>query len=83
MKNRATAHLRIYVGGITERATLEELYEHFSPFGQITGLIYNRSFGFVQFENESSAQEAIAKADGSIFQGKSLCVRTAVTDRQR
>ncbi|KPI97276.1 Nuclear receptor coactivator 5 [Papilio xuthus] len=83
MKNRATAHLRIYVGGITERATLEELYEHFSPFGQITGLIFNRSFGFVQFENEASAQEAIAKGDGSIFQGKSLCVRAALADRQK
>ncbi|XP_068618339.1 nuclear receptor coactivator 5 [Battus philenor] len=83
MKGRCTAHLRIYVGGLTERATTDDLYEHFIPFGQINGIIVNRSFGFVQFENESSAQEAIAKRNGSIFQGKTLCVRTAQFDKTK
>ncbi|XP_060802689.1 nuclear receptor coactivator 5 [Amyelois transitella] len=85
MKNRATAHLRIYVGGLKENATVEEIYEHFIPYGQINGIIVNRNFGFVQFEEESSAQEAISKANGSVFQGKSLSVRTAQqnSDRKR
>ncbi|CAK1586043.1 unnamed protein product [Parnassius mnemosyne] len=84
MKDRATAHLRIYVGGLTDRASVEELYEHFIPYGQINGIIVNRNFGFVQFEREASVQDAIAKADGSIFQGKSLCVRPAQsTDKNR
>ncbi|XP_053606233.1 nuclear receptor coactivator 5 [Plodia interpunctella] len=83
MKNRATAHLRIYVGGLKENATVEEIYEHFIRFGQINGIIINRNFGFVQFEEESSAQDAIAKADGSVFQGKSLSVRTALQNNDR
>ncbi|XP_049874254.1 nuclear receptor coactivator 5 [Pectinophora gossypiella] len=85
MKNRATAYLRIYVGGLTEKATVDDLYDHFIQFGQINGIIINRNFGFVQFETEKSAQEAIAKADGSILQGKSLSVRTAQNniDKQR
>ncbi|CAH2039482.1 unnamed protein product, partial [Iphiclides podalirius] len=84
MKDRATSHLRIYVGGLTDKATVEELYDHFIHFGQINGIIVNRNFGFVQFEKETSAQEAIAKSNGSIFQGKTLCVRTAqTTDKSR
>nr|XP_049706373.1 nuclear receptor coactivator 5 isoform X1 [Helicoverpa armigera] len=80
MKDRATSHLRIYVGGLQDSATIDELYEHFIQFGQINGIVINRNFGFVQFEEESSAQEAISKANGSIFQGKSLNVKTAQTN---
>ncbi|KAI5637115.1 RNA recognition motif domain-containing protein [Phthorimaea operculella] len=85
MKNRATAHLRIYVGGLSDQATVDELYEHFIQFGQINGIVINRNFGFVQFETEESAQEAIAKADGSVLAGKTISVRTAQTnaDKQR
>lgn len=83
MKNRATSHLRIYVGGLTESATVDELYEHFIQFGQINGLIVNRNFGFVQFETEAQAQDAISKADGSVFQGKTLSVRTAQTNADK
>ncbi|XP_026737866.1 nuclear receptor coactivator 5 [Trichoplusia ni] len=80
MKDRSTSHLRIYVGGLIETATVDELYEHFIQFGQINGIVINRNFGFVQFEDESSAQEAINKANGSIFQGRSLNVKTAQTN---
>lgn len=81
MKDQATSHLRIYVGGLQESATLQELYDHFIQFGQINGIVINRNFGFVQFQDESSAQEAITKGNGSIFQGKSLNVKTAQTNR--
>ncbi|KAJ8713586.1 hypothetical protein PYW07_013956 [Mythimna separata] len=80
MKDRSTSHLRIYVGGLQESANIDELYEHFIQFGQINGIVINRNFGFVQFEDESSAQEAIIKGNGSMFQGKSLNVKTAQTN---
>jgi RNA recognition motif-containing protein len=83
MKNRATSHLRIYVGGLTDRATVEEIYDHFINFGQINGIVINRNFGFVQFDSEKSAQEAIAKSDGSVFQGKTLSVRTTQTNIEK
>ncbi|KAG6444769.1 uncharacterized protein LOC115440050 [Manduca sexta] len=83
MKDRSTAHLRVYVGGLTEKDTVDEVYEHFIGYGQINGIIVNRNFGFVQFELESSAQDAIAKANGRMFKGKILSVKTAQTTDKR
>ncbi|XP_063382426.1 nuclear receptor coactivator 5 [Cydia fagiglandana] len=80
MKDRSTSHLRIYVGGITENATVDDMYDHFIQYGQINGIVVNRNFGFVQFETEASAKQAIASADGSIFMGKNINVRTAQTN---
>ncbi|CAH0729899.1 unnamed protein product, partial [Brenthis ino] len=77
MKDPATAHLRIYVGGLTDDANIDDLYNHFIEYGQIDGIIINRIFGFVQFQEESSAQEAIKKANGSVLQGRKITVRTA------
>ena len=77
MKDPFTAHLRIYVGGLTDDAEIDELYNHFIEYGPITGIVINRIFGFVQFQQESSAQEAIKKANGSVLQGKKITVRTA------
>lgn len=80
MKDRATSHLRIYVGGLQDSASVDELYNHFIQYGEIHGIVINRNFGFVQFAEESSAQEAIVKANGTMFQGKSLSVKTAQTN---
>ena len=83
MRDLATAHLRIYVGGISTKATIENLYEHFSPCGKINGIVINRNFGFVQFETEESAQDAIAKFNGSMFNGSTITVRTAQTNVEK
>lgn len=80
MKDRSTSHLRIYVGGITENATVDDLYERFIQYGQINGIVVNRNFGFVQYETEASAKQAIAEADGSVFQGKNINVRISQTN---
>lgn len=77
MKDPSTAHLRIYVGGLSDDAEVDDLYNHFIEYGPIAGIVINRIFGFVQFQQESSAQEAIKKANGSILQGKKITVRTA------
>ncbi|XP_075978599.1 nuclear receptor coactivator protein neosin isoform X2 [Anticarsia gemmatalis] len=77
MKDRNTAHLRIYVGSIPDNATIDDIYEHFISYGQINGIVINRNFGFVQFAEETSAREAIAKANGSTFQGSRIVVKTA------
>ncbi|XP_052741738.1 nuclear receptor coactivator 5 [Bicyclus anynana] len=77
MKDRATAHLRIYVGGIKEETDVDDLYNHFIEYGQIDGILVSRVFGFVQFNQESSANEAIAKANGSMLMGKKITVRPA------
>lgn len=79
MREKSTAHLRIYVGGIMDDDTSkEDVYNHFIPYGPIDGIVINRVFGFVQFQNESSAHEAIAKADGSTFKGRKLSVKAVL-----
>ncbi|CAG4962569.1 unnamed protein product [Colias eurytheme] len=84
MKDKSTAHLRIYVGGLSEDHTeVDDLYNHFIAYGQIDGIVVNRVFGFVQFHNESSAQEAINKANGSMFQGRKITVRSVLKNEQR
>lgn len=80
MKDPSTSYLRIYVGGIPEKTTAEDMYEHFKPYGKIMGIAVNRLFGFVQYEEEASAQAAINKAAGSSFLGKTISVKTAQTN---
>ncbi|KAH9641669.1 hypothetical protein HF086_005115 [Spodoptera exigua] len=80
MKNPATSHLRIFVGGLQDGVSMDELYNHFIQYGEIHGIVINRNFGFVQFAEESSAQEAILKANGTVFQGRTLSVKTAQTN---
>lgn len=81
MKQKSTAHLRIYVGALSDNTTVEELYDYFIQYGKIDGIIVNRNFGFVQFAEESSAQDAIKKANGSVFKGKNIPVRAATDKR--
>jgi RNA recognition motif-containing protein len=37
-----------------------------------TGIALNRGFGFVQYEQESSAVEAIKQENGAMFRGKKI-----------
>lgn len=77
MKDKATAHLRIYVGNISDKVTEVDLYDHFKEYGTVTGIVVNRNFGFVQFEEEASAQAAISKGNGVVIQGKNINVRAS------
>lgn len=79
MKDPSTSYLRIYVGGIPDITTADDLYEHFKGYGKIMGIALNRLFGFVQFAEESSAQAAISQAGGGSFLGKCISVKTAQT----
>lgn len=83
MKDRSTSHLRIYVGSLPDNATVDDIYEHFIQFGEIHGIVINRNFGFVQFAEESSAREAIAKGNRSSFQGNQIIVKTAQTNSDK
>lgn len=42
-----------------------------------TGVLLNRGFGFVQFENEASAAEAIKASNNITYNGKKVDVRPA------
>lgn len=83
MKDPATSHLRIYVGNLTDQVTVDDLYEHFSNYGQINGIIINKNFGFIQFEDESSVQTAILQGHSSELQGRSIAVKAAQSNSDK
>ncbi|XP_070149539.1 putative uncharacterized protein DDB_G0282133 isoform X2 [Polyergus mexicanus] len=83
LKDPATASSRIFVGHLqTDDVTKLELEEHFSKYGTVIASIINRGFGFVQFEDEQSAQKAIQNEDGVLFKGRRIDVRPAKKDNQ-
>ncbi|XP_076650172.1 nuclear receptor coactivator protein neosin isoform X3 [Halictus rubicundus] len=83
LKDPATVNCRIFVGHLqTDDMTKHELEEHFSKYGKVIGSAINRGFGFVQFEEEQSAQKAIQNENGAMFKGRRIDVRPAKKDSQ-
>lgn len=81
LKDPTTANCRIFVGHLaTDEMNKNELEQHFSKYGVVIGSLINRGFGFVQFENDKSAQAAIQNEDGQMFKGRRIDVRPAKKD---
>ncbi|KAJ1529516.1 hypothetical protein ONE63_006289 [Megalurothrips usitatus] len=77
MKDPSTASSRIFVGSIPhENVGRQDIEDAFAKFGKVTGVLLNRGFGFVQFENERSAMDAINDQD-IVFRGRRLDVKQA------
>jgi RNA recognition motif-containing protein len=76
---------KLFVGGLPYSSNNQSLNEIFAQFGQvssatvITDKFTNQSkgFGFVEMSNDSEAQEAIKKLDGSDYEGRRLAVSVA------
>ncbi|ETN61180.1 hypothetical protein AND_007170 [Anopheles darlingi] len=74
---------RVYIGGLGEQAVvqdLEGLLEGYQPYRDLTLL---RGFGFVQFHDEQSAQNAIKGLNGKVFSGRKLNVKVANDNRAK
>ncbi|KYQ46885.1 Nuclear receptor coactivator 5 [Trachymyrmex zeteki] len=83
LKDPATASSRIFIGHLqTDDITKLELEDHFAKYGTVIASVINRGFGFVQFEEEQSAQNAIQKENGAMFKGRRIDVRPAKKDNQ-
>jgi RNA recognition motif-containing protein len=75
----------VYVGNIPYQATEDELGHFFSQAGSVVNvrLVYDREtgrpkgFGFCEFADENSAQQAINSLNGSDFNGRALRVNWA------
>lgn len=78
MRDPNTANCRIYIGNIKEGTTPPEVSQLFSTCGQVLGVILNRGFGFLQFDNEQSATSAIQQEGGWAVGGRKLLVRAAL-----
>lgn len=83
MRDPATANCRIYVGGLDKSITSEILEEHFKTHGKVVGVVVQGNFGFIQFEDETSAQEAIKIEHSTMLQGRKLNVRPAFDNKNK
>lgn len=83
MRDPSTVNCRIYVGNLDDAVQNEKLEEHFKKHGNILGIVVQRGFGFIQFEQESSAQEAIKNEHGVVFLGKKLNVKQAIDNKNK
>lgn len=77
MRDPSTANCRIYIGQLPGNCR-KEVEDYFKQFGNVTGVILNRGFGFVQFDNPDSALDAIQTGNGAQFMGNKISVSQAV-----
>ncbi len=70
---------KLYVGNLNYSTTSDELTDLFSNYGQVESvkIIEGKGFGFVEMGNQSEAESAKDKLDGSEFKGRSLRVNEA------
>ncbi|XP_049862165.1 nuclear receptor coactivator 5 isoform X2 [Schistocerca gregaria] len=78
MIDPTTVNSRIFIGNIPPTdVSKQDIEERFGKYGPILGISVNRKFGFVQFERDSSAAEAIRNENGSLFRGRKIEVNPA------
>lgn len=76
---------KLYVGGLAWATDDQGLRAAFEPFGEVSDAVVisdretgrSRGFGFVTFEEEDSAREAIEKLDGTALDGRNIKVNEA------
>lgn len=82
---------RLYVGGLPYSVTSSELEEMFSKFGKVNScdLItdkytgQSKGFGFVEFENDKDAEEAIKKLNATKVGEREITVNEARPREER
>ena len=73
----------VFVGNLLVDTSTEDLRDQFSAIGDITNVRIHKkagqktSFGFIEFKEAHSAEDAIEKMDGCEMHGKALSVKMA------
>jgi RNA recognition motif-containing protein len=76
---------RLFVGGLSYSITTQQLNDMFAPFGKVNSANVitdkftgnSKGFGFVEFEDEKEADEAIKKMNESEVEGRKITVNVA------
>ena len=76
---------RLFVGGLPYSVTSQQLNDMFAAFGKITSANVitdkftgnSKGFGFVEFEEEKDADEAVKKMNESEVEGRKITVNVA------
>ena len=77
--------MRLYVGNLDKTVTKEDLETTFQPFGKLVEVVLakdrsnnvSKGFAFVEMEEKSAAEAAIAALHGKEFKGRSMDVNEA------
>ncbi|KAL1404258.1 hypothetical protein pipiens_018980 [Culex pipiens pipiens] len=72
---------RVYIGGLGEQASRQDMEELFKEFEPYTDLNLLRGYGFVQFPTEEVAKAAITALNGKMLKGRKLTVKIANDNR--
>jgi cold-inducible RNA-binding protein len=83
--SQPTMPVRLFVGNLSYEATEAELREHFGTIGPVTYCYLPtdretgrpRGFAFVEYGDDTLAQEAIARLNDQAFRGRPLAVKEA------
>ncbi|KAH7730743.1 Protein R06C1.4 [Aphelenchoides avenae] len=75
----------VYIGNLPYSASETDIGNYFSSAGQVTNVrvVYDREtnrpkgFGFVEFVDQQSAQNAVEQFNGTEFQGRQIRVNHA------
>jgi len=76
---------KIFVGNLEYSVSSEELRDHFASIGTIIDAVVikdkmtgrSRGFGFVEFESDEMAKEAVEKLNGSELKDRKINVNEA------
>ncbi len=82
---------KIYVGNLSFSVTDDELQQAFSTFGNVLSARVvmdkmsgrSKGFGFVEIEQDSAADDAVAKMDGQTIAGRPVRVSEAKPQEER
>jgi RNA recognition motif-containing protein len=77
--------MNIYVGNLSYQLTEEELKGVFEEFGQVTSVNIirdrysgqSKGFGFIEMPEQTEAETAIEKLDGTLVKGRNIRVNKA------
>ena len=65
---------RLFIGNLnTDSLARQELEDIFGKHGRIVGCSLHSGFGFIQYEKESEADEAVKKQHGTIINERRVC----------
>jgi len=76
---------RLFVGGLPYSVTSQQLNDLFAPFGKVNSANVisdkftgnSKGFGFVEFEDEKEADEAVKKMSETEVEGRKITVNVA------
>lgn len=68
---------RVFVGKLPDSTTEDSFLELFSKYGEVVKTDLKDGYGFIFFENEDEALDAIKNLDGAEFEGNHLVVENA------